>query len=189
MIATALAPSRWTDGELPPNVHLGTDTIIKGEQAFKRFHSRLDQALVIGSHCTMDGTQFALHGAARVTIGDYCYFTNALLMCELEMRIGSFVVMGWNVAVADSDFHPISPAQRIADALACLPVGEGKPRPPVIKLPVIIEDNVWIGPMATILKGVRIGEGSFIEPGALITKDVPPRSRMMGNPARICGTV
>ena len=137
----------------------------------------------------MDGAQFALHQDARVTIGNYCYFTNSILMCELEMRIGNYVVMGWNVSIADSDFHPIAPAERIADTIACLPIGQGRPRPPVLKLPVIIEDNVWIGPNATILKGVRIGEGAFVEPGAMITRDVPARARMMGNPARVCGTV
>jgi acetyltransferase-like isoleucine patch superfamily enzyme len=55
--------------------------------------------------------------------------------------------------------------------------------------PVIIEDGVWIGPNATILKGVRISAGAFIEPGALIVRDVPPRARMLGNPARAIGEV
>ena len=182
-------PGKFLDGKLPPNVRLGTNTILKGEHAFTRFHSQLKDALVIGDHCTMDGAQFSLHDTARVTIGNYCYFTNCMLMCELELRIESYVVIGWNAAIADSDFHPIAPAERIADTIACLPIGQGRPRPPVPKLPVIIEDGVWIGPNATILKGVRIGEGAFVEPGAMITRDVPPRGRMLGNPARQIGTV
>jgi acetyltransferase-like isoleucine patch superfamily enzyme len=32
---------------------------------------------------------------------------------------------------------------------------------------------------------VRIGNGAFIEPGSLVSVDVPPRSRVMGNPARV----
>ena len=51
--------------------------------------------------------------------------------------------------------------------------------------PVVVEDDVWIGPNATILKGVRIGAGSIIEPGAMITRDIPPGSRVIGNPAQI----
>jgi acetyltransferase-like isoleucine patch superfamily enzyme len=53
----------------------------------------------------------------------------------------------------------------------------------------VIEHDVWIGPNATILKGVRIGAGAFIEAGTLITRDVPPRARVLGNPAQIIGEV
>lgn len=135
----------------------------------------------------MDGVHFDLGEKGRMTIGDYCYFTNAVLLCELEVRIGNYVMIGWNATIADTDFHPIVPAQRIADAIACSPLGKGKPRPEVLKRPIIIEDDVWIGPNATILKGVRIGTGAFIEAGALVSRDVPPRSRVMGNPAEIIG--
>jgi acetyltransferase-like isoleucine patch superfamily enzyme len=90
---------------------------------------------------------------------------------------------------ADTDFHPITPAERIADAVACSPLGNGRPRPPVPRRPVIIDDDVWIGPNATILKGVHIGAGAFIEAGALVTRDVPPRARVLGNPAQIMGEV
>jgi acetyltransferase-like isoleucine patch superfamily enzyme len=48
---------------------------------------------------------------------------------------------------------------------------------------------VWIGPNATILKGVCIGAGAFIEPGSMVTRDVPARARVMGNPAQIIGEV
>ncbi len=177
------------DGKLPANVCLGVDTIVRGDHAFQRFCSRKEPALMIGRHCTMDGVHFALGESARVEIGDYCCFSNSLLMCELEIRIGNYVVMGWNATIADSDFHPISPAQRIADAIACSPLGNVRARPPLVVKPVVIEDDVWIGPNVTILKGVRIGAGSFIEPGALVTRDVPPHSRVIGNPAQIIGTV
>ena len=180
---------QWNHGQLPPNVTLGAGTVISGEHSFKRFRAKNGRGLVIGSNCTMDGVHFAIEAQGRVTIGNYCYFTNALLLCELELRIGDYVMMGWNSSIADSDFHPINPAERIADAIACSPLGSGRPRPPIAKRPVIIEDRVWIGPNATILKGVRIGEGAFIEPGSLIARDVPPRARMLGNPAQIIGEV
>ncbi|MBI3874556.1 MAG: acyltransferase [Verrucomicrobia bacterium] len=181
--------SRWLDGELPANVRLGTNTVLKGEHAFHRFRSKKERALVIGDHCTMDGVHFALGEEARVAIGNYCAFSNSLLLCELELRIGDYVVMGWNSTVADSDFHPISPAERVADAVACSHLSAGRTRPPIAKLPVVIEDDVWIGPNVTILKGVRVGAGSLIEAGALVTRDVPPRSRVLGNPAQVVGTV
>jgi acetyltransferase-like isoleucine patch superfamily enzyme len=182
-----LSPGRWTDGELPPNVRVGPDSVLAGDYAFKRFRSRRDLALCIGEHCTMDGVHFALGEEARVEIGDYCYFTNAVLLCELELRIGHYVVIGWNATVADTDFHPLAPAERIADAIACSPLGKGRRRPEVARRPVVIEDDVWIGPNAIILKGVRIGAGALVEAGALVTRDVPAGARVLGNPAQVIG--
>ena len=78
-------------------------------------------------------------------------------------------------------------AERIADAVACSPLGKGRPRPEIECRPVVIEDDVWIGPNATILKGVRIGTGAFIEAGSLVTRDVPAGARVLGNPAVVVG--
>jgi acetyltransferase-like isoleucine patch superfamily enzyme len=182
------APGRWANGALPENVRAGTNTLITGDLAFKRFHATRPDALVIGAHCTMDGVHFDLGADARVSIGDYCYFTNAVLLSELEVRVGNYVLIGWNTTITDTDFHPIAPAERIADAIACSPLGKGRPRPPVARKPVIIDDDVWIGPNATILKGVRIGAGAIVEPGALVTRDVPAGARVLGNPAQVVGS-
>jgi acetyltransferase-like isoleucine patch superfamily enzyme len=179
----------WTRDKLPPNVTVGENSLITGDLAFKRFHSKLENALVLGAQCTMDGVHFDLGENGKISVGDYCYFTNAVLLCELEIRVGNYVVIGWNTSVTDTDFHPLSPAERIADAIACSPLGQGRPRPDVLKKPVIIEDNVWIGPNATILKGVCIGAGAFVEAGSLVTRDVPPRARVLGNPAQVIGEV
>jgi acetyltransferase-like isoleucine patch superfamily enzyme len=184
---TSESTSGWSHGPLPANVRLGENSLITADYAFKRFHSKLDPALVVGSNCTMDGVHFAIGESGKVFIGDYSYFTNAVLLCELELRIGNYVVIGWNATIADTDFHPLAPAERIADAIACSPLGKGRPRPEIAKKPVVIEDDVWIGPNATILKGVRIGAGAWIEAGSLVTRDVPPRSRVLGNPAQIVG--
>jgi acetyltransferase-like isoleucine patch superfamily enzyme len=179
----------WLDGALPPNVVLGPGTQLIGKHLFRQFRSAQDPALAIGSQCTMDGVHFAVGQEARISIGDYCYFTSVMLLCEQEIKIGNYVVIGWNVAIADTDYHPIAPAERIADALACSPIGNGRPRPEFARKPVMIADDVWIGPAATILKGVNIGSGAWIEPGSLVTRDVPPCARVGGNPARIIGKV
>jgi acetyltransferase-like isoleucine patch superfamily enzyme len=179
------SPGRWTNGTVPPNVRLGDSTIVTADHAFKRFRSKRDPGLIIGSSCTMDGVHFAVGENACVEIGDFCYFTNAILLTEESITVGNYVVIGWNTTIADSDFHPLDPALRIADAVACSPLRDGRPRPRIEHKPVVIEDDVWIGPNATILKGVTIGAGSWIEPGALITQDVPPLSRVLGNPAQV----
>jgi acetyltransferase-like isoleucine patch superfamily enzyme len=174
---------------LPANVRLGPNTLVTSDYAFKRFRSRRSPGLVIGAQGTMDGVHFAVGEDGFAEIGDYCYFTNAVVLCELEVWIGNYVVIGWNATIADTDFHPLAPAERIADAVACSPLGKGRARPEVVRRPVVIEDDVWIGPNATILKGVRIGTGAFVEAGALLTRDVPARARVLGNPAQIIGEV
>jgi acetyltransferase-like isoleucine patch superfamily enzyme len=51
--------------------------------------------------------------------------------------------------------------------------------------PVVIERNVWIGANATILPGVRVGHGSVVGAGAVVARDVPPLSVVLGVPARV----
>lgn len=50
---------------------------------------------------------------------------------------------------------------------------------------VIIGNDVWIGTRATILDGVRIGDGAIIAAGAVVTKDVPPYAIVGGVPAKL----
>lgn len=51
--------------------------------------------------------------------------------------------------------------------------------------PVIIEDDVLVGANAVILEGVRIGKGSVVAAGAVVTQDVPANVVVAGTPARI----
>jgi acetyltransferase-like isoleucine patch superfamily enzyme len=52
---------------------------------------------------------------------------------------------------------------------------------------VVIEDDCWLGAGATVLDGVRVGRGSVIGAGAVVTRDVEPYSIMLGVPARCTG--
>ena len=54
---------------------------------------------------------------------------------------------------------------------------------------ISIEKGVSIGANATIRAGILIGEYSLIGAGAMVTKDVPPFSLVLGNPGKIVGTV
>src|SRR6266487_774933 len=158
---------------LPANIKIGEGSIISGPTSFRRFHSEHEIGLLIGRNCTLDHCQFSVGKSARISIGDNCYLTSVILMCESEIRIGNRVMISWNSALADSDFHPVDPAQRIQDAIALCPAATTKIRPPIESKPTVIPDDVWIGPMVTILKGVTIGRGAFIEPGSMITRDMP----------------
>ena len=52
-----------------------------------------------------------------------------------------------------------------------------------------IENSVWIGAHAVILDGVRIGTGSVIGAGAVVTKDIPAHALAVGVPARVIKTL
>lgn len=55
----------------------------------------------------------------------------------------------------------------------------------LVTKPIVIGDNVWIAAHATILPGVTIGEGAVVGACAVVAKDVPPWSVVVGNPARV----
>src|SRR5947208_16462998 len=117
-------------------------------------------------------------------IGDFTLLTGALIMAEANIQIGSYCIVSWNVGIADSDFHPLEPAQRLIDAQALAPYFKNRPpRPKLTTAPVMIADNVWIGMNAVILKGVTIGENSVVAAGSVVTKSVESNTVVAGNPA------
>jgi len=60
---------------------------------------------------------------------------------------------------------------------------EDDPTPIPTELKVRIGDHVWIGASAIILKGVTIGDNSVVAAGAVVTKDVPANTLVVGAPA------
>jgi acetyltransferase-like isoleucine patch superfamily enzyme len=186
-----MAAGYWEDGALPAKARVGDGTVITGDRAFWRFRTARDPGLVVGPDCVLDQVQFSYGLDGYIEIGARCVFSNAIFMAEQEIRIGDRVVLGWNTYIGDSDFHPADALARIHDTVACSPPGAALnlPRPEIRHAPVTIADDVWVGPACTILKGVHIGEGAFVEPGSVVTGDVPARARVMGNPARVVGEV
>ncbi len=56
---------------------------------------------------------------------------------------------------------------------------------PVSTRPIVIEDECWIGANVVITAGVRVGKHAVVGGGSVVTKDVPPYSVVVGNPARL----
>ena len=56
---------------------------------------------------------------------------------------------------------------------------------PASAQPVVIEDGVLVGGNAVVLEGVRVGAGSVVAAGAVVTEDVPPGVVVAGTPARV----
>ena len=175
----------WRGGDLPDNVRLGHESSICGLDAFKRFFSRLPIALTLGDRSRADGVRFAIGLRGHVAIGHDSYLNDCIILAEQDIQIGNYVMIGWNTTISDSDFHPLAPADRILDAIALSPLAAGRQRPNVVSKAVVIGNDVFIGPACTILKGVTIGDGSFVEAGSVITRDIPAGSHVQGNPAVI----
>ncbi|MEY2544753.1 MAG: hypothetical protein QOE81_2214 [Verrucomicrobiota bacterium] len=175
----------WWKEPIPPNVEFGEGFYCESAQMFRFLRNKKPGALVFGKHVSVyAGCSFSVGVNGRCTVGDFTLLNGALVMTEDKIDIGSHCLISWNVGIADSDFHPLDPAQRLIDAHALAPfLKDRPPRPKLKTAPVIISDNVWIGMNATILKGVTIGENSVVAAGSVVTKSVPPNTVVAGNPA------
>lgn len=104
-----------------------------------------------------------IHVGARTFFNSGCKFQD-----QGGIYIGSDVLIGHNVVIATLN-HLTAPSKRNG----------------MIPAPVRIGDRVWIGSNATILPGVKIGDGAIVGAGSVVTKDVPPYGVAVGNPARV----
>ncbi len=176
----------WDYAALPKNVQLGPDCYLERKESFKRFRSTRQPGLVLGARVQVfTWTEFNIEPTGLLEVGDDCTLVGAVFMCAENVRLGRRVIVSYNATIADSDFHPRDPELRKQDALANAPEGNRSRRPAVVARPVVIEDDVWIGIGAIVLKGVHIGRGARIGAGAVVTRDVPAGATVVGNPARL----
>ena len=113
----------------------------------------------------------------RIEVGNYSGFTSAILSSRTLIKIGENVNIGGNVRIFDHDFHSLDYRHRRKGG------GDFKH---VQTAEVVIDDDVFIGTNAIILKGVYIGARSIIGAGSVVAgKNIPPDSLVIGNPARI----
>ena len=176
----------WDYSSLPSNIVLGKDCWFEREDSFGRFRSEHQPGLTFGDRVKVyTWTTFNIEPTGKVSVGNDSILVGAVFMCAELIDIGQRVVVSYNVTIADSDFHPFDIEDRRKDAIANSPEGDRTHRPPIISIPTFIEDNVFIGIGAIILKGVRVGRGAQIGAGSVVTADVPPGATVHGNPAII----
>jgi len=137
----------------------------------------------IGRDCIINGNIIFERAGASVECGDRCYIGASHLICAERIVLGSDVVISWGVTIVDHNSHAIEWHLRSEDVLDWK-LGT-KNWEHVKVMPVELGDRVWIGFNATILKGVRIGEGAIVAAGSVVTKDVQPFTIVGGNPARV----
>ena len=112
---------------------------------------------------------------ATLTIGENVGLSQASIICHHSIKIGDNVKIGGGVKIYDTNFHSLNPQIRRVHQLDM----ELKK-----VLPVVIENDVFIGAGAVILPGVIIGANSIIGAGAVVAKSIPPNQIWGGNPAR-----
>src|SRR5205823_13128036 len=141
----------------------GEGCFLELREAFSRFRSTRRPGLVLGRRVrAYTGTAFCVEPSGQLLVGDDTTLAGAVFLCAERITVGSRVVLSYHVTVADCDFHPRDPAQRMQDALANAPLGDRGVRPSLVTRPVVIEDDAWVGIGAIILKGVRVGRGARV---------------------------
>lgn len=117
-------------------------------------------------------------GLRNLSIGDGCSIPKgSVFYCtKAPLTLGKKVFFGPHPTIITGDHRTDVIGKYIIDSEDKLPEND---------LPVVIEDDVWCGANVTILKGVRIGRGSVVAAGAVVTKSFPPYSIIGGIPARI----
>lgn len=141
--------------------------------------------LKIGTNLHINsGTNFNVIGRQQKTIfwvegeliiGHNVGMSATAIICNHQIIIGNNVTIGGNTVIYDTDFHNLDSLIRNDKSID---------KQTAIKLPVLIEDNVFIGAHTTILKGVTIGKNSIVGACSVVTKNIPANEIWAGNPAK-----
>jgi maltose O-acetyltransferase len=108
----------------------------------------------------------------HVNLGTRCFIKSP----RAKVKIGNKVLFGPDVVIIGGDHNTALTGRFIMDMRDARPEDDEN---------VTIEDDVWIGARAIILKGVVIGRGAVIGAGSVVTKSVPPYAMVAGVPAKV----
>ena len=114
----------------------------------------------------------------NISLGDDVYIGPGarFIATESKIYISNKVLFGPDVLLIAGNHNSTEVGQFMFDV---------KNKRPEDDQDIVIEEDVWVGARAIILKGVRIGRGSIIAAGSVVTKSVPPYSIAAGVPARV----
>ncbi|MDX2283830.1 MAG: CatB-related O-acetyltransferase [Bacteroidia bacterium] len=135
----------------------------------------------------------------QIEVGDYTYYDDSQAPAPFEQQVrylfgftGDKLVIGKFCMIASGVQFIMNGANHLTESISSYPFAifgqgwehamDGKSYPN--RGDTVVGNDVWIGYQATILPGVRIGDGAIIGAGAVVTRDVAPYSVAGGNPAR-----
>ncbi|WP_459213181.1 CatB-related O-acetyltransferase [Aquimarina rhabdastrellae] len=135
----------------------------------------------------------------NIIVGDYTYYDDFDDVSNFEKNvkyhfdfIGDQLIIGKFCMIASDVTFIMNGANHLSEAISAYPFaifGNGweqamKDKSYPNKGNTIIGNDVWIGYNATIMPGVKIGDGAIIATNATVTKDVAPYTIVGGNPAK-----
>lgn len=142
-------------------------------------------AIRVGANTHLKGELLTFAHGGEISIGEYCYVgEQSHIWSAARISIGDRVLISHNVNIFDSWTHPLKPMERHRHYREIITLGHPS-QVDLEEAPVRIGNDVWIGCLAVVLKGVTIGEGAIVGAGSVVSKDVPPFTIVAGNPARI----
>jgi virginiamycin A acetyltransferase len=135
----------------------------------------------------------------NIIVGEYTYYDDFEDVYNFEKNvkyhfdfIGDKLIIGKFCMIASDVKFIMNGANHLVNAVSTYPfaifgedwAGAMNNKTYPHKGDIIIGNDVWIGYNATIMAGVRIGDGAIIATNATLTKDVPPYTIVGGNPAK-----
>jgi len=170
-------------------ITIGNNSLLLPTAKINNTHGQYG-AIRIGDFTHVRGELTTFGHGGSITIGDYCYIGEGTRIWSAEsIHIGNRVLISHNVNIFDNDTHPIEDSTaRHAQFVDIITTGHPK-QLDLNENPVIIEDDVLIACQSIILSGVKIGHGAVVAAGSVVTKNVPPRTLVAGNPARVVKTL
>lgn len=152
--------------------------------------------IAVHEHNTMhpsDRRQIGPALAALLGLGRTEAFIEAPFHCAygINIRLGRRVYLNAGCAILDTAPVRIGAGSMLGPQVQIYCAAHHKDmnsRGLEIAKPVEIGEKVWIGGAAVILPGIRIGDGAIVGAGSVVTRDVPARVTVAGNPARILAT-
>lgn len=143
----------------------------------------------VGARCILNAQITFESKEGVVEMGDRVYMGGCTIICRNRVVIGNDVTMAWGVTIYDHNSHSLDWRQRskvvehFYETYGSARCYEELDWSGVSSAPIVIENKVWIGFDAVLLKGVRIGEGAVIGARSVVTRDVEPYTVVAGNPA------
>lgn len=151
--------------------------VIGPEAKLENFAGEADR-ISVGPHSYIRGRLLTYGHGGRIKIGEWCYVGARTEIWSMDsIVIGDRVLIAHDVNIHDGTAHSRDRVERSAHFRHIAEKGHPsnvQDLPGVSSAPVIIEDDVWISFGVIILKDVRIGSGSIITAGSIVTRDVPP---------------
>jgi len=169
LIPKQTRPRLWIKWFVNPFYHK------KGKGAIVRPRTRMDvvpwNKFELGDDSTIEDFSAINNGVGPVIIGDRTKIglSNTIIG---PVTIGNDIRLAQNITLSglNHNYEDVSMPIHVQG---------------VSTAPIVIEDETWIGANVVVVAGVTIGKHSIVAAGSIVTKDIPPYSVAVGNPARV----